>query len=136
MSPSPLAAGDPMADVATGTANVAFDVNASGQKTVIGVNNTSFLSACDKNAQATSYVNCAGDAALVGSGFDDHAASGWLQSTVSVPVFAPGADRVIALRFAIWDSSDAVLDSTAIIDDFQWSTTDGGGATTVVLPPK
>ena len=29
--------------------------------------------------------------------------------------------EIITLRIAIWDTSDDNLDSTAIIDNFQWS---------------
>ena len=45
-----------------------------------------------------------------------HAATGWL--VTSAPV-APGS--IVTLRFAIWDSGDPVLDSTVLIDNFEWS---------------
>ena len=44
------------------------------------------------------------------------AATGWLHTTAPVP-----AGGVITLRFAIWDSGDARLDSLALIDHFAWS---------------
>ena len=124
MSPSPLAAGDIMTDESNTTANVAFESTGAGSKSVIGVNNTSFLTVCENRpfGPTIPYVSCAGNEALVGSGFDGRGASGWLESRVPVPAFAPGEDRLIYLRFAIWDSTDQIQDSTAIVDRFRWST--------------
>lgn len=125
MTPSPLAAGDPMTDGGNALANIAFETTAAGGKNVIGVNNTSFLTACKKQSfppNAAKYKNCAGESGLSGSGFEGHAASSWLTTTVPVPAFPAGADRVIKLRFAIWDSNDQRLDSTAVVDGFEWET--------------
>ena len=44
-------------------------------------------------------------------------ATGWLVTSGNV---TPG--EVITLRVAIWDTSDQVLDSLAVIDGFTWST--------------
>jgi hypothetical protein len=47
---------------------------------------------------------------------DSGAATGWLHTT------APAiGGSIITLRFAIWDSGDAVLDSLSLVDDFTWS---------------
>jgi len=42
-------------------------------------------------------------------------ATSWLRTTAPVQ---PGSE--VTIRFAIWDAGDAVLDSTAIIDNFKW----------------
>jgi hypothetical protein len=129
MSPSPLSSGDPMADGQNLSANIAFELTSSGIKNVIGVNNESFLSACEPGAKTGKYPNCkAGNGAqLTGSGFEGHAGSSWLVTQANVP---PGG--IIYLRFAIWDSTDGAFDSTSIIDDFEWSTEPVNGATTFV----
>ncbi len=65
---------------------------------------------------------------LVGTGFDESSglcdtgqvvggATGWLVTTGNV---TPG--EIITLRIAVWDTSDHILDSLAVIDGFQWST--------------
>jgi hypothetical protein len=139
MAPSPLENGDPMADKTNSSANIAFEATDAGKKNVIGVNNTSFLTDCElkSSGKTAPYVNCGGVEQLVGSGFDGHAASGWLESQVPIPDFAPGADRVISLRFAIWDSSDHAQDSSAVVDNFRWSAEEGTGVGTVIVPvPK
>lgn len=64
---------------------------------------------------------------LTGTGFDTPStrcdpnslsggATGWLTTSGNVK---PG--EIITLRIAIWDTSDSALDSTALIDGFQWS---------------
>lgn len=136
MAPSPLDEGDPMADANNASANIAFETSEKGTKNVIGVNNTSFLTACKPGAKSQ-YQKCEGEDGLKGSGFEGHAASAWLETQVGVPEFPPGADRVISLRFAIWDSADQALDSTAVVDGFEWSAEPGTGAGTIILPvPK
>jgi len=129
MAPSPLKAGDPMADSTNSSANIAFEATASGAKNVIGVNNEGFFTACEPGASQGNYVNCksGNGAQLAGSGFEGHGASAWLTTQVPVP---PGG--IIFLRFAIWDSSDGILDSTAIVDNFQWSAEEGTGVVTQI----
>ncbi len=62
-----------------------------------------------------------GTSMLVGTGFgndgmsSDHAATGWLRTTSPVQ---PGSQ--ITLRFTIYDSGDGILDSTVLLDSFQW----------------
>ena len=62
---------------------------------------------------------------LVGTGFDiwsgggnpidDAGATSWLRTTAPI---TGGEDFTI--RFAIWDASDQLSDSTVILDNFQW----------------
>lgn len=75
------------------------------------------------------YFSCPlGVDSLSGTGFEGHAASGWL--TTSAPV-TPGSE--ITIRFAIWDSGDGLLDSTVLIDDFKFSV---DGADTAQTKPS
>lgn len=53
---------------------------------------------------------------LTGTGFEGHAATGWVRTTAPVE---PGSE--LDLLFVIWDSDDSVLDSTVLIDNFTWS---------------
>lgn len=138
MAPSPLPKGDFMSDKDNTSANIAFEATDTGKKNVIGVNNSGFLTACKPGAVAASkppYPNCVGDEDLVGSGFDGRGASSWLESNVPIPEFPPGADRIISLRFAIWDSSDHILDSSTVVDNFRWSAEEGTSVGTVIVPP-
>ncbi|MCC6649257.1 MAG: putative metal-binding motif-containing protein [Polyangiaceae bacterium] len=121
MAPSPFTPGDPMSP------NVAFESSTPGVKRIIGVNNTTFLTACAPGTP--SYTACAGDAELAGSGFEKHAASGWLRTTAPVK---PGS--VIDLRFAVWDSGDGLLSSTVVVDGFTWGTNPDFG--TVIEPSE
>ena len=103
--------------------NISFD----GLGNSISVN-ASFLQVCDAQSagsfgQMQKWYDCLlGSGALQGTGFgkdsassSNHAATGWLITRTSVD---PGS--VIKLRFAIWDSGDTQLDSTVLIDNFQW----------------
>jgi len=131
MSPSPLPNGDPMADKDNILANIAFEATASGTKNVIGVNNENFFTACEPGANEGNYVNCkpGNGAQLQGSGFETHGASAWLTTQVPVP-----SGKVMLLRFAIWDSADGILDSSAIVDNFEWSAEEGSGVVTQIDP--
>jgi hypothetical protein len=113
MGPSPLMAGDPLADGANTSADIAFQTNPDGSKDIIGVNNQDFLRACAPGPMG--YVNCKGETELLGTGFEKHAGSSWLRATVPVE---PGS--MLSLRFAIWDSGDGVYDSTTLVDNFRW----------------
>ena len=107
-------------------------------KVPVGVNlghgNTGLFTQC-KNGQTGcsgtvtgSITTCLAVDQLAGTGFDNPGfecdsgqlqggATGWLTTTGNV---VPG--EIITLRIAIWDTSDHALDSTAVIDGFQWST--------------
>ena len=82
---------------------------------------------------------CIGTTDLAGTGLDTPApdqcdpnslmggGTGWLTTTGNV---RPG--EIIKLRIAIWDTSDPVLDSLAVIDGFKWSA-QGADPGTVIL---
>jgi hypothetical protein len=65
---------------------------------------------------------------LGGTGFEQRAATGWLQTHTNV---FPGEE--ITLRFAIWDAGDEILDSTVLLDNFKWDAMPG--STVTVRPP-
>jgi hypothetical protein len=125
MKPAPKGAGP--------GGNVAFD--AAGNP--ISVNNA-LLQVCDAQTAGHKMFDCPlGSSALAGTGFgmdiasSNHAATGWLRTQVDVEPSLKGKD--ITLLFAIWDSGDGVLDSSALIDDFEWSTLPGQ-STPVTIP--
>jgi hypothetical protein len=93
---------------------------------------------CAPFSTAGTITTCMSTAELMGTGMDkmdagcgtsnlEGGGTGWLTTTGNV---VPG--EVIKLRIAIWDTTDEVLDSLAVIDAFTWSadTTDPG---TVIL---
>jgi hypothetical protein len=108
--------------------NIVFDINHDP----IGVN-TALLAVCDPSVQlpnaAKTFTCDQGTALLKGTGYGRNesecgtgarpggASTGWLQTTAPV---RPG--EVITLRFAVWDTTDALLDSTVLIDHFRWIT--------------
>lgn len=115
------------------THNIAFD----SQSNPVCVNN-GFVEVCSpwtytgtKAGQLfTRKFPCAsGSADLGGTGFEDHAATGWLQSRSNI---VPGEE--ITIRLAIWDAGDEILDSTVLLDNFRWALTPG--KTETVRPPN
>jgi hypothetical protein len=115
-------------------ANISFDSMGG----VISVNAAGFLAACDPQTTSSgTYFPCPlGYGPLLGTGFDEQttgvdpgsrgsASRGWLQ--MSTPIENPGSE--IELFFVTWDAGDCVLDSTTVIDDFQWSTNSTSVAT-------
>ncbi|MCA9587911.1 MAG: choice-of-anchor L domain-containing protein [Myxococcales bacterium] len=56
-------------------------------------------------------------------------ATGWLQSQAPVE---PG--ETFTLEFIIWDTGDGVLDSSVLLDNFQWA--EGAVTTGTVRPPR
>jgi len=70
-----------------------------------------------------------GDFQLDGTGFEEHAATGWL--VTKAPVEAGGT---ITLRWTVYDSGDHVLDSTVVIDNFRWLGEASPDAGTVPIP--
>jgi len=107
--------------------NVAFDAEGNP----ISVNNA-LLQVCEpRTIDGREYKCPLGPSSLEGTGFDTvnddyspapHAATGWLTTYAPVP-----AGQTIRLRFAIWDSSDGNLDSTVLVDRFEWADTDQRG---------
>lgn len=71
----------------------------------------------------------AGDAELMGTGFEGTGATSWMRT--SVPVVP---DATISILFAIWDSGDGVSDSTVLLDDFRWSSAPRNAPLTVPVP--
>jgi hypothetical protein len=107
-------------------ANVLFDAN----EDTVGVN-TALLSVCHEGPDdLPREISCEqGPDLLEGTGFDREesdcggneareyggASTGWLRTTMPVK---PGGK--LTLRFRLWDSGDPLLDSTALIDNFQF----------------
>lgn len=107
--------------------NIAFDQDGNP----ISVNN-SLLQVCNPGTYKGKTFQCPlGTSTLQNTGFEGHAATGWLTTQTDVE---PGSE--ITLRFAIWDSGDGALDSTVLIDDFKWSAEPGNGTTTQPSVPK
>lgn len=110
--------------------NVLFDA----QGDPVGVN-SGLLSVCRpaERDRAQRPVECTlGPALLAETGFDREestcaaqqtderdiggASTGWLHTVVPV-----SAGDVITLRIILWDNGDPLLDSTVVLDNFQWS---------------
>jgi hypothetical protein len=133
MAPAPMGA-------STG-GNIAFDQSGNP----ISVNNA-LLQVCDAQTAGMpggpmKPFSCPlGSSTLKGTGFGtdtagtNHAATGWLKTSVNVDPSLKGKD--ITLVFAVWDSGDGALDSTALIDSFTWSTQPGSNTpVTTPTPP-
>lgn len=109
--------------------NISFDQDGNP----ISVNN-SLLQVCKPQPAGGKQFNCPlGNQFLTGTGFEDHAATGWLTTTAPVDTVR---GKEITLTWAIWDQGDGILDSTALIDDFQWSVDAADGTQTLPTPPK
>jgi hypothetical protein len=99
--------------------NIAFDSTGN----IISVNNALVQECTPQNAGGINFTCPLGTSALASTGFDNHAATGWLQTQVNVDPSLKGKD--VTLLFALWDSGDGCLDSTALVDNIQWSTAPG-----------
>jgi hypothetical protein len=114
--------------------NISFD----GDGNPVSVNNV-LVRVCDclggppcgaPSANPLSFYDCdLGDDELLDTGFETHAGTGWLVTKAPVT-----AGELIELRWAIYDSGDAVLDSTVIIDAFRWLGDSPDNPETVPLP--
>jgi len=96
---------------------------------------------CQQEATRGTISTCLGTAALVGTGFDPTATvqarcgdndqvgggTGWLTTRGNVV-----GGEIVTLRFALWDTSDHILDSVALIDAFEWSVESSEPGTVVV----
>jgi hypothetical protein len=110
--------------------NVLFDAN----EDPVGVN-SGLLSVCREaeRGRAARPVECTlGPALLAETGFDQDeatcaadltdkrdiggASTGWLHTDVPV---SPG--KIITISIKLWDNGDPLLDSSVVIDNFQWS---------------
>ena len=101
--------------------NISFD-SEGNQITV----NNALVEVCDClngppcEAGSLTYECEQGASMLTGTGFEgssdfSHAATGWLSTEAPLV-----AGENIIVRFAVWDSGDGILDSTAVIDNFRW----------------
>jgi len=76
-----------------------------------------------------------GNIGLIGTGFgfdtagSDHAATDWLKTQAPVK---PGSE--ITMRWAVYDSGDGSLDSTTLIDNWQWIAKPGTEVITEPVP--
>ena len=107
--------------------NIAFD--SAGNP--ISVNNGLLQVCTAQKAGGKNFTCTLGASTLSGTGFEGHAATGWLQTTAPA---TPGSE--ITLRFAIWDSGDGELDSTVLIDKWTWSAASAMPGTQPAPGPK
>jgi hypothetical protein len=121
--------------------NVAFD----GMKNPISVNNA-FINACacpgnppgTCNAGGVSFTCALGKTYLAGTPFENdlanpnwsHGSTGWLRTTMPV---TPGS--TFRIRFVTYDSSDGNLDSSTLVDNWQWYGVPGENKT-IDIPPN
>ncbi|MBI2393022.1 MAG: putative metal-binding motif-containing protein [Deltaproteobacteria bacterium] len=100
--------------------NISFDTKGNP----INVN-SDFFQVCTPGTSSTGGIKYAcpmGRAELKGTGYDDgsgddqHGATSWLQTRASV---VPGEE--IEISFMIWNTSDWLLQSAILLDNWQWS---------------
>jgi hypothetical protein len=119
--------------------NISFD----SQGNPVSVNNA-FLEVCGCagsggppcSAGGKQFPCALGNSGLAGTGFQeqsqDHASTGWLFTKAPVN---PG--QQITMRWAVYDSGDGVLDTTTLIDNWQWIAEPGTQVGTGMVPtPK
>ncbi len=108
--------------------NISFD----SQGNPVSVNN-GFLEVCDPQEAGGKLFPCThGTKELDGTGFSESAATGWLETQSPVE---PGS--IVTLRFAVWDMGDPILDSSVLIDGFEFSAEPAKESVTKPLPvPK
>jgi hypothetical protein len=103
------------------TGNISFDK----QGNYLSVN-AGFLEVCTPGNHGGKNFTCPlGTAELQGTGFEGHGATGWLQTVAPVK---PGEE--FELLLGISDAGDGILDSTVLLDSFQWLATPSSGPTT------
>jgi hypothetical protein len=106
--------------------NISFD----SQGNPVSVNNA-FLEVCGCEGNpplpcrgGTKTFTCSlGNTDLIGTGFgfdssmkmEDHGSTGWLVTKTPI---APGSE--ITIRWAVYDSGDGILDTTTLVDHWQW----------------
>jgi hypothetical protein len=92
--------------------NISFDA----QKNPVSVN-IAFFETCTGCPLGTADLDGTG---FGGEWFGDAGATSWLQTTAPIK----GGEE-FSIRFAIWDTGDQILDSTVLLDNFQWLATGG-----------
>ncbi len=113
--------------------NISFDA----QGNHVSVNN-GFLEVCDPSTCGTDATKCndkivacgLGPDQLKGTGFEAHAATGWLQTTSPIV-----AGEEFTIRFVVWDQDDEMFDSTALVDNFRFELEETQNVETI-RPPK
>jgi len=109
--------------------NVSFDKNTNPVSV-----NIAFFDVCDPASSAQWAQSCfggcpplpnpycpSGTAELIGTGFKEWDFGSWAGGTSWLKTQVPvTGGEVIDIRFAIWDTGDQALDSSAMIDNFQW----------------
>ncbi|MBE7485101.1 MAG: hypothetical protein HS104_34675 [Polyangiaceae bacterium] len=82
-------------------------------------------------AGGKTYSCAQGATLLAGTGFEGHAATGWMVTTVPA-----SGGTTVTMRFTVYDSGDGLLDSTALVDNWTWITSGPApaGPTTKVKP--
>ncbi|MFH2006562.1 MAG: putative metal-binding motif-containing protein [bacterium] len=106
--------------------NVSFDSGGNP----ISVNNALLQVCTPQTAGGINFTCPLGTDQLTGTGFEGHAATGWLQTTIAVDATSLGGEQVVKLLFGVWDSGDGVLDSSVVIDNWQWSADPANGSST------
>lgn len=100
--------------------NISFAANGS----YISVNSQQFFTVCPPKS---GYPCPDGTAGLSGTGYTLGPGGGTLWLTTTSPV-VPG--ETITLRFVTWDTSDQLLDSLVLMDNFRWSADPSDGPVT------
>lgn len=109
--------------------NISFDQ----QGNPVSVNNA-FVEVCGCfngppcSAGGKSFTCSLGTSGLDGTGFEQHASTSWLVTKAPVK-----GGETITLRWNVYDSGDGVLDTTTLIDNWQWVA--NGGTVTVGTDP-
>jgi hypothetical protein len=119
--------------------NISFD----SQGNPVSVNNA-FVEVCGCQgnppnpciAGGKTFTCALGNIELIGTGFgfdtdgyQDHGATSWLATKAPID---PGSE--ITIRWAVYDSGDGVLDSTTLIDNWQWIAEPGTVVETDPIP--
>lgn len=82
---------------------------------------------CMAGGQA--YACSQGTAQLMGTGFENGGATGWLTTTVPV---GPGTE--IVMRWGVYDSGDGAIDTATLVDGWRWLTEAGVTVSTTPTP--
>ncbi|WP_438024427.1 hypothetical protein [Sorangium sp. So ce233] len=102
-----------------------------GQSNAMSINNT-FIDVCTCegdspcNADGSRYDCHRGTLELLGTGFENRAGTSWLRTSAPVE-----PNQEITIRWGAYDAGDHLLDSTGLIDNWQWLTEEGVRVVTV-----
>jgi len=99
--------------------NISFD----SMGNPVSVNNA-FLTVCGPpgNYGGKNFPCPLGDSKLIGTGFgadttggQDHGSTYWLETKAPIT-----GHETFTLRWGVYDSGDGILDTTTLVDNFQW----------------